>query len=244
LYQRFVGRLVAFSEDLSAQPRPEANKLVDILIAVIDSWCDAGKLVFSVDFLLFGFSPQDGSPWCAHVQLLKGHKATLANYSGPLEEESVYFIGDGICGRSSLDDLEKTRRSIRKQRRSISKGKDSETSFESELESARLDVADRKYVEQLVLDQIDSEEKATVGGVMQKLEIFGTDGHRGVASFSRDTTDFPVDALPWAGDELAYLPIVQEMGRVDAKFPWPEELEPHALVDHIGSPLPPGVEWS
>lgn len=242
LYQRFLGTLASSSEDATAEPRPEPQKLVEILVVIIDKWSAAGTLQFEADFLLFGFSPQDGNPWCAHIRRAKGAKAALINYSNPLEVECVYFIGDGLASRSSKEEIERVRSVMRRKARRMDAGEDEEDRFQYRLQRAKLGVLDKKYVEQSVLDQVASDEKATVGGVLQKLQIYGIHDHRGVAAFSRHAEDFDLDALPRAGDQLSYIPLVEQMGQTGERPRWQLEEDSQPAEGRMGEPLSDGIE--
>ncbi|MFK2876393.1 hypothetical protein [Rhodanobacter hydrolyticus] len=222
LFKRFVGTLVAYPDSDSnvepeiddQAPTPEPKKLVDILMAVIDGWFSSSRSDQHVEFLLFGFSPQNGHPWCAQVERIKGGTARLVLVENTLQEYSVFSIGDAGHGDKFKQEVEDILGRIRKQSDGINAGGDINERLDNDLEKARLHLASRKTVEQAVINEINNEFRETVGGVLQKMEIYAVEVNRAVAGFTRDSKDFNIDMLPAAADRLGYIPILQNMGRV------------------------------
>ncbi len=73
--------------------------------------------------------------------------------------------------------------------------------------------AEKKAIEEMVLRKINSEYSSTVGGSLQKLEVYVA-ADRAVAAFTEDRNfDFSA-ALPHLnGDGLQYVSLQQFMGR-------------------------------
>jgi hypothetical protein len=86
--------------------------------------------------------------------------------------------------------------------------------FDRAEEISRLEMADKKIVEEEMLKQIESEFVRGIGGVLQRLEL-GLDGDQIVAGFTQDdrpnvegaSVSVAKDAL------LGPTPIVEKMGR-------------------------------
>jgi hypothetical protein len=84
--------------------------------------------------------------------------------------------------------------------------------FEFDLERARHHTGDKKHVEDSVLKALDDELRATVGGVLQKAELYLSDDGVSRMAFCRDDKHHLLDALPSVGDQLGYVPVVERMG--------------------------------
>jgi hypothetical protein len=108
------------------------------------------------------------------------------------------------------------RRRIQKRKASVAAGRpvDGDMEFDRAEEISRLEMADKKIVEEEMLKQIESEFVRGIGGVLQRLEL-GLDGDQIVAGFTQDdrpnvegaSVSVAKDAL------LGPTPIVEKMGR-------------------------------
>lgn len=209
LYQRCVSQLVADSKPAS---RATPKGLVNILLAIAQKWfcTHAWAEEVAVTFLLFGFSPLDGLPWAAEIRHAKGTGTTLTNVSWNLPEQETYIFGDvSAAVKKEMDDI---RLSIQKHAKNLPKGTDSDSRFASSLELAKHQIGQKKFVESIVLREITNTFKETIGGVLQKIEVYPLEDNRAVVSYSKqDSTDI-LDALPPAGDALYFIPIAGAVG--------------------------------
>src|SRR5260221_3202951 len=88
-----------------------------------------------------------------------------------------------------------------------------DAAFEYEVEMARMDNAEKKAIEQMVLNKINNKYSSTVGGNLQKLEVH-LSGERTVTSFTDDRNFEFSEGLPALNsDGLQYVSLVQAMGR-------------------------------
>lgn len=111
-----------------------------------------------------------------------------------------------ISGKRILND-------IRKHEAGLKKGSGPDATFEFELEKARMNNAEKKAIEEMVLDKINSKYSATIGGSLQKLEVHAAGG-RAVTSFTDDRNfDFSAGLPDLNNEGLRYVPLVQFMGR-------------------------------
>jgi hypothetical protein len=128
-------------------------------------------------------------------------------------EGELFCIGDAdICG-----DIEGQRnlRDIRRHSANLSKGTGADAHFEHDLEKARMSNAERKSIEQMVLEKIKAKHVKTVGGSIQKLVVFATDGGRAISAYTEDRNFELSEGLPFLNDEgLQYMSVNQAMGRL------------------------------
>jgi hypothetical protein len=212
LFQRCVEQLVA---DGTHCPLPEPNRLAGMLAEIATGWFRGhqSELAKEVEFLLFGFAPVGGAPWAAMVKKRNGQDVQLGEFSHPLESQGVYSIGDVGQSQNFKMQVAKIRRCIQRHAKGLKKGDGPDDLFEWELDVAKHSSAAKKSVEQFVRDAILDELKTTVGGAMQKVEVYKRDKNSGVLSFSRDLTPHMLDGLSAVGDRLAYTQLLEPMGR-------------------------------
>jgi len=211
LYQRCLEQLVA---DGDAKPLPNPAELTSMLVEITKRWYQSpgnGKRS-PVDFLLFGFDPADATPWAAKAAYDVAAGARMTEFSRPLEAGSVYSIGDVGEEKRFRAAVDAIRRRIAKHAEKVAKRGGFEDLEDRKLEVARHENADKKSIEQQVLDELASEFRQTVGGVLEKAEVITTDDSSGVVSFSRNDQVHVLDALPLVGKKLMYMPISERMG--------------------------------
>ena len=71
---------------------------------------------------------------------------------------------------------------------------------------ARHNDADKKHIEEEALRKIESEYQNSVGGYLQKLEVYPLEAG-GAVSYTRDTRSNVLSDLPEAGPNLGYMPV-------------------------------------
>lgn len=214
LYQRCVEQLVV---DGDHTPKPDAYLLTQMFAEIATRWFQGHKSAGEQEaaFLLFGFSAVDGAPWAAKVVRHFGQKAELCEFSNPLDSQSVYSIGDVGEIPEFKTKVAALRKRVQKHAEGIRSGKTQEERWEVDIEHAKHSSADKKSVEQFVLEAMSNEFNKTVGGVLQKLEVFPCEENRGVVAFSRDDQLSILDTLPEVGERLCYMPISERMGRTN-----------------------------
>jgi hypothetical protein len=108
----------------------------------------------------------------------------------------------------------KIRRCIQRHAKGLQRGAGPDDFFEWELDVAKHSSAAKKSVEQFVKDAILDELRVTVGGSIQKVEIYKRANKSGALSFSRDLTPHMLDGLSQVGDRLSYVQLLEPMGRI------------------------------
>ena len=167
-----------------------------------------------VEFLIFGFSPRNGEPWVGKLVHIPSQPIE-AKFKQPVSPDDFYVIGDPQVKITFMDRVEEIRQRIAKQSKALKVGKREDTQYEAALELARLISADKKAIEDELLAEIDDQFVHTVGGVLQKIEVFRLDGHSEV-SYSRDDRPHLLDVLSCVGPGLGYVPIGEKMGMSQA----------------------------
>ncbi|KGX47781.1 hypothetical protein Y600_5939 [Burkholderia pseudomallei MSHR3709] len=209
LFQRCVGQLV---DEGGVQSRPSPDGLANMLITITERWFKQHRYSngMKVEFLLFGFSPLDGSPWVKQITRTSESDVSLTYSSVPLGPDETYLIGDVTNElKNSLEDI---RARIFKHARNIKPQSDLDSIYEMDLAHARHLNADKKTVEHHILQDISSEYRATVGGVLQKMEVHDAGDGRGHVAFSRNMDLEILDFLPPVGARLCFVPVTEKMG--------------------------------
>lgn len=161
-----------------------------------------------VEFLMFGYSPTDRTPWLWSVSHTRNGGVKQSELIlGPSE---FHYIG--AAGPELSKKVNELRGRIEKHRNRLRRGAGPDSIFEWDLESERHLAADKKIIEAEVLKWF-GDELESIGGVPQKLEAFEADGQT-VVAFSRGGADSVLDGLPSAGaDGLRYVSVVERLGR-------------------------------
>jgi hypothetical protein len=205
LFSRAMEQLVS----QNGEPRPHPEAMAGILARVVaDYFVDhTNQQTQRVHFLLFGFSAE--RPWIAQI----GYTPEgLAGPSvQPLPPNQVYAIGDAGDANFTAS-IEETLDRISKHSRGLHPGSSSDAAFDHNLEQARHRDAAKKAVEEGVLEKLESEFNSTVGGFLQKLEVYPS-GDGAVVAYTRESRSDILDNLPPAGPGLCYLPVGEQMGR-------------------------------
>lgn len=208
LFSRAMEQLVTMGPQ--EQPFPEPDRIVSILETIVaDYFADhKNKDAQRVSLLLFGFS--DKKPWIARVS--HDPAQGISSQSDlPMREDRIYTVGDA-GGVAFEEGVEEVRVRIRKHAAELKAGPHAEDRFERDLEEARHKDADKKHIEERVMENIEAEYRVTVGGHLQKLEVYPA-GPGGVVSYARESRSDVLDRLPAAGTELRYMPVGDQTGR-------------------------------
>ena len=210
-FMRAASQLVAVE---SGSQRPHPENLCAMLVEIADNWFASysDPKGVHVEFLLFGYSPIDGEPWAGKIVRPKGKLAALTEWEAIMRPESVFGIGDIGQARSFTDNVADIRKRVLKKVNALNTVELERMGIEPDLESAKLQNADRMVVEDLIGNEVMDEAKATVGGVMQKIEVYPTSNYQGVVSFSRDDAPFELDRLSEVAPGLAYMGVSFAMG--------------------------------
>lgn len=191
-------------------PLPDPKRIVSALESIITRYFNGhtNRAAQRVEFLVFGFSPEK-QPWLATVKY-NPERGLIFEFDNPMQVDRSYAIGDAGNQqfRQRLNDLLKR---IAKHATGLKPGLGADATFEHQLAQAEHLNAQKKIAEDLTLDKVNDEIATTVGGVLQKIELYQT-GDRAVVSFSRESQGDILDGLTVA-DGLVYLPVGELMGR-------------------------------
>jgi hypothetical protein len=206
LFCRAMEQLVSI--DPEAHPLPERNRISAVLEKITNDYFTghSNPQTQRVEFLLFGFSSEQ-VPWVAVIRYVSGGPATIELLQEMIRGQ-VYSVGDG-AGASFRRSVEDVLGRIRKHSERLRPDGDGD---EHELEKARHSDAQKKAVEENALKILEAEYNRTVGGNIQKLELYRIDGGA-VVAFTRESRSDILDHLPPAAPGLAYMPIGETMGR-------------------------------
>jgi len=210
-FMRAVSQLVAIDH---GPQRPEPARLCEMLAQVANNWFDGDHTPNDkeVEFLLFGFSPVDGEPWVGKVVRPKAGIAALRQFEMPLNERSLFSIGDVGQAKKFTDAIDEIRKRVLYKANTVNSVGLEEIGLAADLEAARLQNADRMAVEDRIDAEIMDAGKTTVGGIMQKIEVFSTQESRGEVAFSRDDAPFKLDELGAVAPGLAYMGVAFQAG--------------------------------
>ncbi|KQZ26528.1 hypothetical protein ASD50_03735 [Mesorhizobium sp. Root552] len=207
------------TQSLSALVAPDGDEPIptrDGLTNLIAKLCEGYFSQHSGDgdplllLLVFGF---DGpKPWIGRITWDKsqGLRSTVMWAT----DDTLETVGQDALFQQRADDL---RKRIQKHRdRLFHKPVSSipDATFDRALELARYELAERKSTEEEMLDQIESEFFAGIGGVLQRLEL-AVEGERVVAGFTQDDRSY-LDGAYYSvapGASLGPIAIVEKMGR-------------------------------
>lgn len=207
-YERAVAQLVV---DGDGQPLPEPQRLYCMLREVMRSWLRTYKREGAeVQFLLFGYAPQDGLPWAGRIKWPEVSGLDGDQFELPMRDSSVFIIGDERVP-SGLAYANKVRSLFMKKVGKLNFVELRKAGFEPDLEEARRLNADRMYLEDDVASVLLDHTRVTVGGVMQKIEVFPQEGNRARVAFSRDDAGY-ADAFGEVAPKLAYRSVAEVMG--------------------------------
>jgi hypothetical protein len=212
LYRQVVERLVVDDPEGVARPRPEPRLLVELLLEITRRYFAKHSSGSPVEFLLFGYS-SEGEPWVAQIEKKRGLEPALKYVSYELVvEDQIWSIGDVGTAADFIRDVAGLRRRIRKHEEEL---KPDLASLESEpgLESAKLRVAQLKGTERKIQEELEHEFKVSVGGVLQKMEVYPLGDGRAIGVISRDNQPHILNGLPPVASNLLYVPIGENMGK-------------------------------
>ena len=209
LFSRAMEQLVSHA----GEPRPDPEAMARILTRIVTDYFDrhTNREAERVQFLLFGFAAE--RPWIARVGYFPGDpiSATPLQSLLPGRVHAIGDAGDAFFTASAEETLDR----ISKHARGLHPGGYGDADFERDLEQARHRDAAKKVVEENVLAKIESEFSRTVGGFLQKLEVYPT-GDSAVVAYTRESRSDILDNLPPAAEGLGYLPVEERMGRESA----------------------------
>jgi hypothetical protein len=207
-FGRAAAQLVVDGED---RPCPSPNGLYGLLKEAGDKWLSAYKRpTAKVQFLLLGYSAEDGAPWVGKLLWPYVNGSTGNQLENPLHPSSLFFIGaEGSPGGSAQ--AQRIRESLLSRAEKLNAAELRKAGFEPDMEQAKALNADRMKLEDDVASLLMSDKHATVGGVMQKMEVFAQPGNRAVISFSRDDAQY-ADLNTKVAPGLAYVSVSSVMG--------------------------------
>ena len=213
LLSRTLEQLV---QDGRGEPDPEPLGILNLAREIMERYFASHTNLAHqvVEILIFGFSPSTLEPWCGKVEKKPGKPSIMRDFTQPMKSNDFLAIGDIAKETSFRASVEKLRRRISRHREDIAPGSGEDARFEYDVEVSRHYLADKKIIEDLTLEKLESEFSTTVGGVLQKVEVYPTAGGAAVVSFCRDDQDFLLNGLPHVTPaSLGYVPIGEKMGR-------------------------------
>ncbi|PZP29038.1 MAG: hypothetical protein DI603_17635 [Roseateles depolymerans] len=215
LFQKCVEQLVL---DGGATVLPDPWRLADLLREISARYfrTHSNPANQKVSFLLFGFSQKDGQPWVAKVTHTPDEGAKLAQWEYPTRPESIFTAGDvGVDIAARVQDV---RNRIARHADGLDPRKFADR-FAYDLEGARHHLGDKKQVESVALKEMDNILRDTVGGVLQKAELFRLEDNRAALAFCRDDRIDLLDGLPDVAPNLGFIPVVERMGDTPQAVP-------------------------
>jgi hypothetical protein len=206
LFSRTMEQLVSVVPE--ARPLPERDRISAILEKIMNDYFagHGNSQTQRVEFLLFGFSSEQ-VPWVALIRYVPGGPSVI-EFLEEIMQDRVYSIGDGASTsfRRSVQEV------LGRIRRHSERLRADENSNECDLEKARHRDAQKKQVEESALEILENEYSRTVGGHIQKLELYPVDG-KAIVAFTRESRADILDHLPHAAPGLTYLSIDEVLGR-------------------------------
>jgi hypothetical protein len=176
---RSLSALVAPNGD---EPLPTGACLVNLIAKLCEGYFgshsgDGDPILF---LLVFGY---DGDkPWIGKVTYDKS-KGVHQRFTWATEK-SLETVGDSALFEQYADDL---RRRIERHKQDVAKKPIQRTpgaSFERNVEIEKHDLAERRSTEEAMLRGIESDFATSIGGVLQRLELF-VEGGRVIAGFTQ-----------------------------------------------------------
>ena len=181
---RAVSQLVV---DGPGRPRPESCKLFQMLNDAGTHWLSSyERPMANVQFLLFGYSDVDATPWAGRLIWPERPPPDGNQFESRMVDSSIFVIGAHTTPKGGKF-AEKLRRLFQnKAGKKMNVAELRKAGFEPDLERAKLLNADRMVLEDDIASLLMSVTEVTVGGTMQKLEVFSDAGGRALVAFSRD----------------------------------------------------------
>lgn len=209
LFTRCVEQLVV---DGTTESMPEPQRIVNLLREITQRYFHGHSAHDQQDvaFLVFGFSLPDQEPWAGKVTHSYAEGARLEEWESPLRVDSLFAAGD--VGQTLVSRLNEVRQRVAKHSAKL-KQKGFNDFFEFDLERARHQTGVKKHVEDSVLQTLADDLQVTVGGVLQKVELYSLDHRASYMAFCRDDKQHILDGLPSVGNQLWYVPVVERMGK-------------------------------
>ncbi len=205
---RSLGALGTATAD---HPLPCKEGLVNLIAKITENYFanHSGQGNPTVRMVVFGFD--QSRPWIGKVSW--DGKNKIKSQVDWADANTLVCVGD-------TDAFERParqwRRRIQKRKASVAAGRpvDGDMEFDRAEEISRLEMADKKIVEEEMLKQIESELVRGIGGVLQRLEL-GLDGDQIVAGFTQDDRPYLEGASVSVAKDalLGPIPIVEKMGR-------------------------------
>jgi len=201
LFSRAMEQLVADDRE----PRPAPNAIAEILASILRRYFVGhnNTAAHRVHFLLFGYDQT--APWIARIEF------TSRGLSGPtvepLEVGKVHVIPDENNGTFATA-IQATLKRIAKHADSLREQVD----VELDVEQARHRDVAKKVVEEHLIEKIEDQFNTTVGGFVQKLEVYPL-GDSAAVAYTRESRSDILDHLAPAANGLRCLPIGEQLGR-------------------------------
>lgn len=207
LLRRCCGQLLTPSSEALVAA---GDGLVNLLATLTDQYfaCHSRPEQQVVEMVMFGFSPE-AKPWIATLKHTHGTR-TAVDYRSSMDAEELFVIGDAKS-MQAISALPALREQISRHKRKSSARL--EAGLTRDLDEARHEAADKKVIEAAALDVVENAFMTTVGGVLQKLELYSVAGDEAVAAYSQNREEHMLEGLPQVSKDLGYAPLTEHMGR-------------------------------
>jgi hypothetical protein len=153
---------------------PTSAGIAEALKALIDAFFSSAAentKTSTVQFLLFGYEPDTRQPWVA--ELTRKHPgATLMTIVNPIAAKDFFCIGDGKNAKGFLGNVKALTSNIQGHARGLVLQAEQDAEFQLALEAAKHEIAQKKIIEEKALELIEDTFVASVGGQLQKLEVY------------------------------------------------------------------------
>jgi hypothetical protein len=192
------------------RPLPTPEGLHQLVARITESYFRAYKGTDSPGVWIVVFGLDQRRPWIGTVSWNEGELNARFEWAGT---ETLVCIGQtGVFEqyvRELRSKIERHKAGLQSKRRPPA-----DDGFDYSKQIAAHDLADAKYVEEQMLRKIEAEVIASIGGVLQRLEL-GLDGDEVVAGLTQDDRPYLEGAScsVGGGANLAPAVIVQRMGR-------------------------------
>jgi hypothetical protein len=214
LYRQVVERLAVVDSTGAARPRPEPREFVNLLMEITRRYFAMHAADLPVEFLLFGYSAEHRKPWIAQIEKKKGFEPELKYVTYDFSvEDGIWSIGDVGTAAPFTAGVVDLRRRVRKHQDGL-KPNSSVLEYEHDLELARHRTALLKGTEIKIQEELENEFNKTVGGVLQKMEIYPQADGGAIGVISRDNRSHILDGIAPLAPGLQFVPIVGNMGKI------------------------------
>jgi len=209
LLSRRLDQLVSID---GKETKPTGEGIVNLARAISDQYFSGHRQQQTqhVEILLFGFTDA-GEPWLGELVHTCNDGPTKHRFVQPRIAGQLFMIGDGKS-HSRTAALDGLRKRIAKHAGRIEQSPASEDRYANEFEVDRHKNAEEKAIEDAALVAAGDEFMASVGGTLQKLELYHC-GTRAFGALCQDNRSNHGEDLPLVGSGLGFISTGERFGR-------------------------------